>query len=611
MPDFAPEHLLTNPPTPVIRRLPETLVNRIAAGEVIERPAAVVKELVENALDAGARQIEVTLRDGGRSEIIVTDDGCGMDRANLLLAIERHATSKLHDDQLVKINTLGFRGEALPSIGAVARLTLISRPQKDDHAWSLSIHGGTREEPIPAARAPGTTIIVRDLFYATPARLKFLKSPRTENHQALDVLRRLALSHHDIGFSARIDDRMALRLAPTKDVQNRVFDVLGRDLVDNMIALDGQRDNIRIRGLAGLPTHHRPTANDQYLFVNNRPIRDRQILGALKAAYRDFLPHDRHPVVVLFLDLPAQEIDVNVHPAKTDIRFRDYQQVRGAIITLIQQSLASAGHRTSNMGGIRAINAFSAPLNPAPIYQDHSGWDTPPPPSEPAQQGFGDAMNLWLPVARNPVAASIAPTPPAEKNPQNFPLGAAVAQIHNTYIIAQTTDGLVVVDQHAAHERLIYEQIKAALDRDGVPAQNLLIPEVIELSPLAAGELVAAQDQLLRLGLALEAFGPSAVILRAVPVLLGKSDWQALVRDLADRLIEDGDAGFLTEKLYHVCATMACHGSIRAGRTMTIDEMNRLLRDMERTPGSGQCNHGRPTSVALSLSQIERLFGRS
>lgn len=608
---------------PVIRRLPENLVNRIAAGEVVERPSAAVKELVENALDAGATRIEISLRDGGRSEIMVADNGCGMGPDDLLLAVERHATSKLHDDQLVQIDTLGFRGEALPSIGAVARLTLISRKAGSDHAWSLSVEGGQHGDPIPAARNQGTTVTVRDLFYATPARLKFLKSPRSEAQYALDVLRRLALSHHQTGFEVQIDGRSVLKLPVAATLAARVRDVLGQVMIDNALPLDARRDYIHVHGLAGLPTHHRATSTEQYLFVNHRPIRDRQILGALKAAYHDFLPGDRYASIVLFLELPAHEIDVNVHPAKTEIRFRDYQKVRGTIITLIREAMAAAGHRSSTSNTDRALAAFTPGTHNPPGLPPVTSWPgqranahiaylphamSSPQPAA-SQPGLADDPLFWAPVARNPAQDHDINTTIDQH--QHHPLGAALAQIHQTYIVAQTGDGLVIVDQHAAHERLVYEKIKGQLDKGGVKAQNLLLPEVVELAQDAVSELVAARETLSQLGLDIEAFGPGAVMVRAVPDLLQKGDIQGLVRDLADRLRDDGDAAFLTEKLYAVCASMACHGSVRAGRPLNITEMNTLLRDMERTPHSSQCNHGRPTSITLSLSQIERLFGRS
>jgi DNA mismatch repair protein MutL len=596
-----------------LRLLPPGLVNRIAAGEVVERPAAAVKELVENAIDAGARHIDVTVRDGGRTLIAVADDGQGMTRDELALAVERHATSKLPDDDLVDIRHLGFRGEALPSIGAVSRMTLASRARGAADAWSLTVDGGVKGAPTPAAQPAGTRVEVRDLFFATPARLKFLKAERTELHHALDVVHRLAMAHPEIAFTLSDGTRELLRLAAAQgDLLDarlaRLSAVMGRDFASNALALDAVREGIRLAGYAGVPTLNRGTAQHQYLFVNGRPVRDRLLVGAVRGAYQDFLARDRHPLVALFLDLPPEAVDVNVHPAKAEVRFRDPGLVRGLIVGALKHALAEAGHRASTTVAGAALGAFrpggSLPSYrpggasaPRGLYENAAAYQAPQTPTTLA--GFTE------PSAPPGAASETAGEPTAL-----HPLGAARAQVHGTYIVAQTPDGIVIVDQHAAHERLVYERMKAALENGGVARQGLLIPEVVELDAAAVERLAARAADLAELGLELEAFGPGAVVVRAVPALLGAADVQGLVRDLADELAELGDAFALKERLEEVCGTMACHGSVRAGRRLTQAEMDALLRQMEATPHSGQCNHGRPTYVELKLADIEKLFGR-
>jgi DNA mismatch repair protein MutL len=596
-----------------LRLLPTGLVNRIAAGEVVERPAAAVKELVENAIDAGARHIDVVVRDGGRTLISVADDGQGMTRDELVLAVERHATSKLPDDDLVDIRHLGFRGEALPSIGAVSRMTIASRARGASDAWSLTVDGGIKSAPVPAAQPAGTRVEVRDLFFATPARLKFLKAERTELQHALDVVHRLAMAHPAIAFTLSDGTREMLRLAAAQgDLLDarlaRLGAVMGRDFAQNALPLDAEREGIRLLGHAGVPTLNRGTAQHQYLFVNGRPVRDRLLVGAVRGAYQDFLARDRHPMVALFLELPPEAVDVNVHPAKAEVRFRDPGLVRGLIVGALKHALAEAGHRASTTVAGAALGAFRPGAAPMPYR-----------PGTAAPRGlYESAAAYQAPFAPAPLAGLAEPSaPPPAAGPDAtapmdaaHPLGAARAQLHETYIVAQTADGIVIVDQHAAHERLVYERMKTALENGGVARQGLLIPEVVELDPGAVERLAARAGDLAELGLELEAFGPGAVVVRAVPALLGAADIQGLVRDLADELAELGDAFALKERLEEVCGTMACHGSVRAGRRLSQAEMDALLRQMEATPHSGQCNHGRPTYVELKLADIEKLFGR-
>jgi len=608
----------------MIRLLPPDVVNRIAAGEVIERPAAVVKELVENAIDAGARRIDAVVRNGGRSYIAVTDDGCGMARKALSLAVERHATSKLPGDDLVNISTLGFRGEALPSIGAVSRLKIATREADTDSGWSIHVHGGLRGIPGPAPMPGGTKVEVFDLFYATPARLKFLKSERSEQQAVCDTINRLAMAHPEIGFTLRGDGERPLIALPvnTGDMFDirlaRLSAILGKDFADNAVRVDAMREGIRLTGHIGVPTLHRGTARHQYLFVNGRPVKDRLMTGAVRGAYRDFLARDRHPLVALFLDIPSAEVDVNVHPAKTEVRFRDSGTVRGLIVSALRHALAEAGHRASSTVSDAALGSFRPSNGGAPSHAPMHPFNG----HRPAFDGMAEATTEWqgpdaaqwpATDAFDGVSAPSAQSVEArEVDDTTFdnPLGAARAQVHRTYIVSQTLDGIVIVDQHAAHERLVYEEMKAALANGGVQRQGLLIPEVVELDDDAANALIARRGDLAELGLAIEKFGGGAIVVREYPALLGDGDIQGLIRDLADEVVDLGGDFSLKEKLDEVCGTIACHSSIRAGRPMNGDEMNALLRQMEATPHSGQCNHGRPTYVELKLEDLERLFGR-
>lgn len=625
---------------PDIRRLDERTVNRIAAGEVVERPASAVKELVENSIDAGAGRIDVVLEDGGRTLIQVTDDGCGMVREQLPLAVERHATSKLKNGDLVHIEALGFRGEALASIGAVARMNVTSRAQGSDAAWSIRVEGGQVDAPAPAALGAGTRIDVRDLFYATPARLKFMKTARTEYAQATDVLRRLAMAHPDTAFTLSDGRRVTFRAEPVANLVGnarleRLAAILGREFRDNALEILAEREGLRLEGFAGLPTYSRGNAQHQYLFVNGRPVKDRLLAGAVRGAYQDYLARDRHPVLALFLEVPADFVDVNVHPAKAEVRFRDAGLVRGLIVSALRHALAEAGHRAATTVAGAALGAFRTEERPALPWTRAKE----PLPSaaavnrlfeaerpyaaaglgEGTQYGFEAGTGLTAPSA--PDMAGLSGQPSAVDagmvdasgggpQPDAFPLGTARGQVHATYIIAQTADGIVIVDQHAAHERLVYERMKTALDAEGVKRQALLMPEVVDLDGDAAARLLDRLDDLADFGLVLEAFGEGAVVVREVPALLGDCDVAGLVRDLADELTEFGETLSLKEKLGEVCGTMACHGSVRAGRRLGVEEMNALLREMEATPHSGQCNHGRPTYVELKLADIEKLFGR-
>ena len=587
-----------------IRQLSEATVNRIAAGEVVERPASVVKELVENALDAGARRIDVLTDGGGRRLIRVTDDGEGMTRTDLTLAVERHATSKLADDDLVLIRTLGFRGEALPSIGAVARLTLASRT-KDGEAHEIFVEGGAVSGPSPASfrghSQQGTRAEVRELFYATPARLKFLKSARSEDLATLDVIKRQAMARPDVAFTLTMDGRRALDLEAGRDLLEsrltRLARIMGRDFHDNAVKVEAVREGVRLSGYAGLPTYNRANAQMQFLFVNGRPVRDKLLIGAVRGAYADFLARDRHPALALFLECDPAFVDVNVHPAKTEVRFRDAGLVRGLIVGALKHTLAEAGHRASTTVAGAALSAFQ---RQAPTFSSAY---------QPSSYAVREPGSLFQGAA-SVISARVEDAPVEAAPSSATPLGVARAQLHETYVVAQTEDGIVIVDQHAAHERLVYERMKKALADGGIARQPLLIPEVVELDPAEVSRVVARAAELAELGLVIEAFGPDAVMVREIPAMLGKLDVKGLMRDLADEIAETGNALSLKERLEEVSGTLACHMSVRAGRRLNAEEMNALLREMEATPHSGQCNHGRPTYVELKLSDIERLFGR-
>ena len=606
-----------------VRQLEDGVINRIAAGEVVERPASVVKELVENALDAGATRIEVVTAGGGKALIRVTDDGIGMDEADLALAVERHCTSKLPEGDLAAIGTLGFRGEALPSIGAVARLSIATRAAGAPHGLEIVVAGGRREPVRPSAMVRGTRVEVADLFYATPARLKFLKSERAEATAITEVVRRLALAAPNAAFTLAGADRATLdwpaRTGPDA-LRRRIADVVGPAFVEDAIEIDAAREGIRLGGLAGLPTATRGTAAQQYLFVNGRPVRDRVLMGALRAAYQDAIARDRHPAAVLFIDLDPHEVDVNVHPAKADVRFRDPGLVRGLMIGAIRQMIARTALAPSRAGAAATIGAFrsgggggspqpatdwrASPLRPLEAVGAAPGSGAS------GHSGFADGAQAAFAATASPSADRRADAGPVLSERLDRPLGAARAQLHETYIVAQTADGVVLVDQHAAHERLVYEKLKAARARDGVPTQMLLVPEIVDLPADDVERLVGFADALAGLGLVIEGFGPGAVAVRETPALLGRVDAGKLVRDLADEIAEFDRADALEARLDRIAATVACHGSVRAGRRLRPEEMDALLREMEETPNSGTCNHGRPTFVRLTLADIERLFGR-
>ena len=596
----------------VIRRLPEAAANRIAAGEVVERPASAVKELLENAIDAGATRIEVAIKDGGKSLIRVSDDGHGISQDQLALAIERHATSKIDGEDLVNIRFFGFRGEALPSIGSVARVSITSRVAGQD-AWSISVAAGIASEPKPAARGNGTTVEVRDLFYATPARLKFLRTDRAETQAITDTVRKLAMAKPGLAFvlnDLSSDQPRALFRADAE--QGDLFDarlaragrILGHGFADNAVPLDATREGVRLTGYAGLPTVSRGAAVAQHVFVNGRPVRDKLLTGAIRAAYSDFLSRDRHPMLVLFLECPPDVVDVNVHPAKAEVRFREPGVVRGLVISAIRHALAGAGHKATTTISDAALGAFRPETSVSPRYplDRVSGGATQAAfaAQAPLPQAPGFAEPKWF-------SARTAPEP--ADTPTEAPLGAACAHVHENYIIAQTTDGLVLVDQHAAHERLVYQRLKAQMAERGVARQALLIPEIVELGTDAA-RLLDHADALSELGLGIEPFGPGAVAVREVPAVLGNPDAQALLRDLVDEIADLGTTDGLKARMDAVLSRMACHGSVRSGRRMAAEEMNALLREIESTPHSGTCNHGRPTWVKLSLPDIEKLFGR-
>ncbi|MEQ5871955.1 DNA mismatch repair endonuclease MutL [Sagittula sp. NFXS13] len=625
---------------PTIRQLDDASINRIAAGEVVERPASAVKELVENAIDAGARRVGIEIADGGKTLIRVTDDGCGMTADDLPLALSRHATSKIDGSDLLDIHSFGFRGEALPSLGAVARLTLQSRA-KGHEAVELSVDGGHRGIAKPCALNGGTVVTLRDLFFATPARLKFLRTDRAEMQAISDTIKRLAMAEPSIGFTLRDvsggNDRVTFRVEPEQGdlfdaLRGRLARVMGSEFAENSLAIDAEREGFRLTGYAALPTYSRGTSVAQHLFVNGRPVRDKTLIGALRGAYQDFLSRDRHPAVALFVDCDPHKVDVNVHPAKSEVRFRDPGVVRGLIVTSLRHALANAGHRASTTVADATLNALRpeqvGPLGHTPqpphqqrVYQmdrpslgarqasyaAQAPADFQPAPAYPAQHsGFAELGGSYS----GRVVEPEAPQEPREDIIRK-PLGAARGQVHENYIIAQTETGMVIVDQHAAHERLVYEKLKKQMAENGVAAQALLIPDVIDLSHDEAQRLLAVADDLSRMGLTVEAFGNGAIAVRETPAILGEVDSQGLIRDILDELDDLGESQLVQEKIEAILSRVACHGSIRSGRIMRAEEMNALLREMEATPHSGQCNHGRPTYVELRLTDIERLFGRS
>jgi DNA mismatch repair protein MutL len=593
-----------------IRRLPEHLVNRIAAGEVVERPASALKEIVENALDAGATRVAIRLSNGGLDRIEVSDDGCGMDSRDMALALERHATSKLPDDAIENVATLGFRGEALPSIASVARLSIDSRPRGAD-GWNRTVDNGQVVAEGPTALPPGTRVIVEQLFAKVPARRKFLRSAKAEYAACLDIVRRLAMAHPSVAFSVEHDGRRVLGVQSDEAREERVAALTDRALADNHVIVSLEREGIRLSGVASIPTYNRGVGDHQYLFVNGRPVKDRLLIGALRGAYADMLARDRHPVVALFLDVPPLEVDVNVHPAKTEVRFRDPALIRGMIVSGLRRALDAEGFRAVQHADPSALSAWKpepvspTPIGAMPIFE--APMSSPASYSQFAPSSFADRRPSFItppPQARAEPAAAPAP----EGN--SFPLGVARGQVARTYIVSEAEDGLVIVDQHAAHERLTLERMRRAMEGQGVASQALLLPEVVELDEPACDRLEARIAELKEFGLDLERFGPSAMLVRSVPAMLGQSDVQALVTDLADDLAAYDSALSLKERLDLVAATMACHGSVRAGRVLSVAEMNALLREMEVTPRSGQCNHGRPTWVKLGHGDIEKLFGR-
>ncbi len=603
-----------SPDLPQIRQLDETVINRIAAGEVVERPASAVKELIENAIDAGATRIDVTISHGGKTLIRVTDDGCGITGPDLPLALSRHATSKIDGSDLLDIRSFGFRGEALPSLGAVGRLTITSRPAGSD-AHSITCTGGALGPVKPAALTSGTQVELRDLFYATPARLKFLRSDRAETQAISEVVKRLAMAEPFTSFTLRDETGGEPRVTFRADAQSgdlfdalsgRLATVLGRDFAENAIPLDAEREGLHLTGYAALPTYSRGSSVAQFLFVNGRPVRDKLLIGALRGAYADYLSRDRHPAAVLFLDVDPQRVDVNVHPAKSEVRFREPGLARGLIVSGIRHALAEAGHRASTTVAGEVLGAFTPERAEQPrVYQmDRPAYER------------AQTYRLPEPVIEH-MGFAEAPTGRVEETPQgvedtltHHPLGAARGQVHENYIIAQTETGMVIVDQHAAHERLVYEKLKRQMAANGVAAQALLIPEIVELSPDDAATLLAHAETFARMGLTLEPFGPGTIAVRETPAILGEINAEAMLRDILDELDDMGESQLVEARLEAILSRVACHGSIRSGRRMRAEEMNALLREMEATPHSGQCNHGRPTYVELKLHDIERLFGR-
>ncbi len=601
-----------------IRYLPETLINQIAAGEVVERPAAVVKELVENALDAEASAIDVDIVEGGKTRIVINDNGCGMSEEEIKAALDRHATSKLPDDDLLNIVHLGFRGEALASIAAVAKINIKTYDKENKEGWEIACEGGKKSGVRPSSHPEGTRIEVADLFYATPARLKFLKSERAEFGAIRDTLVRLAMAYPAVEFSLIHNGSRKLNLPAVLDSQSRLSALLGRDFGKNSMVIKAEREKIIITGYAGLPTYHRGTSQYQYLFVNGRAVKDRLLHGCVRAAYADVLHRNRHPVVALFLDLPPEEVDVNVHPAKAEVRFRDPQLVRGLIISALKHAIMEGGYRTAGTVGGRTLEALdkSASGSFLPLYRGQgkavprSYTNNYTPAQLSANHNFYESEQVSYEINPN-ARVEEQPCSVHEEDAQGFPLGAAKAQIHENYIIAQIKEGVVIVDQHAAHERLVYERFKGQLEKTGVEKQGLLTPDIIEMDESDAEQLFEYSETFAKLGLEIEPFGAGAIAVQSVPALLsGRLDTKTLLFDLLDDLKEYDKATLLEEKINHILATMACHGSVRSGRRLNANEMNALLRQMEETPLSGQCNHGRPTYVCLSLNEIEKLFSR-
>lgn len=580
-----------------IRRLSQSTVNRIAAGEVVERPASAVKELVENAIDAGSTQIDVVFRGGGKSLIRVSDNGFGMSAEELLVAVERHATSKIPDDDLVNISTLGFRGEALPSIGSVARLAITSVARGDKTAHALTVSGGDLGHVSPASLNGGTEVEVRDLFYATPARLKFLKTDRSENAEALDVIRRLALAHPEVGFSFVTEEREWLRTPEAESRAARVARIMGREFMDNAVPLSGGAEDIAVEGFAGLPTFQRAQGTLQYAVVNGRPVKDKLIAGALRGAYVDVMPRGRFPAVVLYITCASDRVDVNVHPAKTEVRFRDPGFVRGLIVSAIRRALQGQGVKPDTQASRSTVSAFNIePVAPRWMPQTAA-----------ANVGFGETIQA--PLAMNMPLQNNSITPVVDSESEH-PLGSARAQLHGNYIVSQTPNGFILVDQHAAHERIVYERLKSERAGQGIATQPLLVPQVIDLDGATLSNILSVADVLAQAGLVVESFGEGAALVREVPAAIGNGNIPALLRDIADDAAELENIATLDARLNHVLATFACHHSVRSGRVLRVEEMNALLREMELTPNAGQCNHGRPTFIELKLADIERLFGR-
>lgn len=616
-----------------LRMLPTNLINQIAAGEVIERPASALKELVENGLDAGATSLEVVLRGGGKNLLAVYDNGGGMSPEELSLAIERHTTSKLPDEDLWNIRTFGFRGEALPSIGAISRLSISSRPSSQETGWKIKVEGGLKSEITPLAHSFGTRVEIEDLFFATPARLKFLKTDTTETSHALDILTKIAMAHPLVSFSMKEEGRNLLNLSRIENSLfleedhffHRIRDILGKEFSENALPLSLKRDDISLFGLIGLPTLHRGSMTHQYLFVNRRPIKDRMIQAAIREAYQDLIPHGRYPMFALFLHVLPENVDVNVHPAKTEVRFREGAALRRSLMGALKTTLGNAYHKTSTTISQDTISSFQKPsfknatFSNTPQHSPFFSFESQNAPSDkkyansfqPNSFSFGPSFLEGTDIPSGRCFLDEQDPVLNQSKEITYPLGIACAQLHETYIVAQTEDSIVIVDQHAAHERLLYEKLKKIFSQENIERQNLLIPEVVELSSEEVGILLNRAKELEDLGLSIESFGGNALIVREVPALLGNFNIKALIKDLADELRDLETYHTLKNHLHEVCSSMACHGSVRAGKQMNLTEMNGLLREMEKTPFSGQCNHGRPTYVELKLKDVERLFGRS